>query len=72
VHPAAQGRGFGRRLLEHYCEIIDGTNEIGYLETERPENLPIYRKAGFDVTAERDVLGLPSWFMTRAARKHAI
>ena len=65
VHPDVQGRGFGRRLLNHYCEIIDQTGETGYLETERPENLAIYRKAGFEVTAECEVLGLPSWFMTR-------
>jgi GNAT superfamily N-acetyltransferase len=72
VHPDAQGRGFGRRLIEHYCAVIDEAGETSYLETERPENLGIYRKAGFEVTAECDVLGLPSWFMTRAARGHAV
>jgi hypothetical protein len=55
--------------LEYYCELIDRTGEPSYLETERPQNLPIYRKAGFDVTAEREVLGLPNWFMTRPARR---
>jgi ribosomal protein S18 acetylase RimI-like enzyme len=71
VHPAAQGRGFGRRLLEHYCRVIDAEGESSYLETERPENLAIYRKAGFEVSAEREVLGLPSWFMTRPAQARA-
>jgi GNAT superfamily N-acetyltransferase len=71
VHPDAQGKRFGRRLMEHYCEVVDGAGEASYLETERPENLAFYRKAGFEVTAERDVLGLPSWFMTRAARGNA-
>jgi ribosomal protein S18 acetylase RimI-like enzyme len=72
VHPNAQGRGFGRRLMEHYCELVDEAGEAGYLETERPENLAIYRKAGFEVAAEREVLGIPSWFMARAARGHAV
>ena len=72
VHPDAQSKGFGRRLMEYYCEVVDETGETSYLETERPENLGIYRKAGFEVTAERDVLGLPSWFMTRAARVRAV
>ena len=70
VHHDAQGRGFGRRLMEHYCEVVDGAGETSYLETERPENLAIYRRAGFEVTAEREVLGLPSWFMTRPAGTH--
>jgi len=65
VHPEAQGRGFGARLLERFCEAVDRSGEVGYLETERPENLAIYRKAGFEVTGKCDVLGLPSWFMTR-------
>jgi ribosomal protein S18 acetylase RimI-like enzyme len=72
VHPDAQGRGFGRRLMEHYCEVIDGAGETSYLETERPENLAIYRRAGFEITAEREVLGLPGWFMTRTARERDI
>jgi ribosomal protein S18 acetylase RimI-like enzyme len=65
VHPSVQGQGIGRRLMEHYCASLDRNGELAYLETERPENLEIYRKAGFEVTAEREVLGLPSWFMTR-------
>ena len=69
VHPDAQGRGVGRQLIEHYCDVVDQAGETSYLETERPENVAIYRKAGFEVTAETDVLGLPSWFMTRAPRR---
>lgn len=71
VHPDAQGRGFGRRLMEQYCDVVDQAGQTSYLETERPENLAIYGKAGFEITAERDVLGLPSWFMTRPPGGHA-
>jgi GNAT superfamily N-acetyltransferase len=67
VHPEAQGKGIGGLLLDRYCAHLDREGEQGYLETERLQNLSIYRKAGFKVTAETDVHGLPSWFMTRPA-----
>jgi hypothetical protein len=58
--------------MECYCDVVDEAGETSYLETERPENLAIHRKAGFEVTAEPEVLGLPSWFMTRPGRVHAV
>ncbi len=68
VDPDAQGSGFGRQLLARYCQHLDEAGEVAYLEAERPQNIEIYRRAGFEVTAQCDVLGLPNWFMTRAAR----
>lgn len=65
VLPRMQGRGVGRQLMEHYWALLDREGQRGYLETERPENLQIYRKAGFEVTHQCEVLGLPSWFMSR-------
>jgi len=69
VLPRMQGRGVGRRLMEHYCALLDREGQVAYLETERPENLPIYRKAVFEVTHQREVLGLPSWFMSRPPKE---
>jgi hypothetical protein len=60
--------GRRRRLLDRYCAHLDREGEQGYLATERPQNLPIYRNAGFAVAAEIEVHGLPSWFMKRPAR----
>lgn len=65
VRPEFQGHGIGRALLAHYCSVIDASRETGYLETERPRNVAIYRNSGFEVTAEVEVLGVPCWFMTR-------
>lgn len=39
-----------------------------YLETNRPENVPIYEHFGFAVTGEALVLGVPNCFMWRSPR----
>jgi len=59
-------KGIGRQLLESYCAELDRFRFVGYLETERPENGAIYAKFGFEISSEREVLSLPSWFMQRS------
>ncbi len=68
VVPEAQGRGIGRLLMRRYCEPLDRERTVGYLETDRPENVPFYERFGFEVTSEVEVLGVPNFFMTRRAR----
>lgn len=70
VVPAAQGRGVGRRLMRAYCDELDRTGALGYLETDRTVNVRFYEHWGFRVTAESDLLGAQNWFMTRD-RSHA-
>jgi ribosomal protein S18 acetylase RimI-like enzyme len=65
VSPDAQGTGVGRRLMERYCAELDRTEELGYLETDRPENLGFYRRFGFETVAELPVLGVSNYFMQR-------
>ena len=65
VRPDMQGRGIGSLLIEPYCASLDVTRELGYLETDRQENLEFYRKAGFSVCGELQVLGVPTWFLRR-------
>ena len=67
VRPDLQGRGFGRSLLERYCEHLTASGSVGYLETSEPDNVRIYSKAGFEVTSESDIGDAHAWFMTRAA-----
>jgi GNAT superfamily N-acetyltransferase len=67
VRPDVQGKGFGSHLLRAYCNVVDVSGELGYLETDRPENVPFYKKAGFAAVGELDVLGVPTWFMRRPA-----
>jgi ribosomal protein S18 acetylase RimI-like enzyme len=65
VDPLLRGQGIGSRLLAAYVGGLDVRAETGYLETDRAENVRLYRRFGFDVVAQADVLGVPNWFMLR-------
>jgi ribosomal protein S18 acetylase RimI-like enzyme len=70
VRPAAQGSGVGRRLLEGMLERIDAERVPAYLETQKEENVGLYRKFGFEVVAEGafpKLEGLSNWGMLRKA-----
>ena len=60
-----QGQGIGTRLMTAVCERLDRHQGVGYLETDKPENVRLYRRGGFEVVAERPVLGVTNWFMVR-------
>ena len=63
-----QGRGIGSLLLSTYCRGLDDVGRLVFLETDRPENVRLYERFGFVVTAEAEVIGVKNWFMTREAR----
>lgn len=65
VDPEMWGLGIGTRLLREYGRILDGAGDRGYLETDRVENVRFYRRIGFRVTSESDVIGVRNWFMVR-------
>ena len=69
VERSHQGRGIGSRLMEAVCERLDRSGGIGYLETDKPENVRLYRRGGFEVVAEVQVLGVANWFMQRPPRQ---
>ena len=62
-----QGRGIGSRILAEHCGRLDAQATLGYLETDKPENVRLYERFGFLVVAEAPVLGVPNWFMRREA-----
>lgn len=66
-----QGKGIGSLLLTAYCRRLDEAGTLAYLETDKAENVPLYERFGFAVTAEADVIGVKNWFMTREARSPA-
>ena len=68
VLPERQGQGIGSQLLTRFCEHVDHLEAAAYLETDKPENVRLYQRFGFVVTAEAPVLGVPNWFMWRSPR----
>jgi len=68
VAPEAQGRGAGGRLVRTMIERAKAEGKPVYLETQRPENVPIYERLGFRVASETEIpnIGLRNWAMLRA------
>lgn len=65
VERARQAQGIGTALMAAVCGQLDREQGVGYLETDKPENVRLYRRGGFEVVAEQRVLGVPNWFMAR-------
>lgn len=61
-----QGHGIGGAMLTAFCVLVDLCQTLSYLETDKSENIRFYRKFGFTVVAEAEVLGVPNWFMSRS------
>lgn len=68
VHREHQGRGIGSLLMAAICHRLDECQGTGYLETDKPRNVQLYRRGGFEVIAEQPVLGVTNWFMVRPPR----
>jgi hypothetical protein len=52
-------------MLTAFCSRMDDLSMLSYLETDKYENVRFYRRLGFAVVAEAEVLGGPNWFMSR-------
>lgn len=67
VEPELQGRGVGSLMMAEYTRRLDAGGEDSYLETDKPENVALYGRFGFEVVDEAEVLGVANWFMWRSA-----
>lgn len=70
VRPSAQGQGAGGLLVREMLKRIDQERMPAYLETQKQRNLELYRRFGFEVTAEGEfpkLKGLNNWGMLRKA-----
>ena len=65
VDPDVQGRHVGSQLMRQFCAALEEQSLNGYLETDRPQNVAFYKRFGFEVVAERPVLGVKNFFMVR-------
>ncbi len=65
VEPGYQGKGFGSSILQHLAAMAD-ENGIGcYLENANPLNVKLYQRFGFQILRQKDIIGIPTWFMWR-------
>lgn len=65
VERSWRGRGVGTALLSAFCRRTEASPAAAYLETDEADNVLFYRKFGFRLVDEEDVLGVPNWFMMR-------
>jgi ribosomal protein S18 acetylase RimI-like enzyme len=65
VMPEMQGKGIGSKLLTYFCEYVDKENTLAYLETDRPENVRLYNRFGFEVKEEGPIFGINNYYMYR-------
>jgi GNAT superfamily N-acetyltransferase len=66
VDPGAQRTGAGTALLEHIAGHAEGRGVPVHLTTSDPENLPYYRRFGYQLDGQRELpRGVPLWSMLR-------
>jgi GNAT superfamily N-acetyltransferase len=68
VDPGSQRSGAGAELLRHLIFAAEGRTVPIHLTTSAPENLPYYRRFGFELDGERRLpRDVPLWAMLRPA-----
>jgi ribosomal protein S18 acetylase RimI-like enzyme len=68
VDPPRQHRGLGRALLADWLAEVDQGESCAYLETDRPENVAFYERAGFVALGETQIFSVRVWRMRRPGR----
>ncbi|WP_067177920.1 GNAT family N-acetyltransferase [Microtetraspora niveoalba] len=70
VDPGHQGQGLGRAVIEPGLDAADEAGVAAFLETSTEANVRLYRRLGFEVTAEVDLPGNGprTWAMIRRPR----
>jgi GNAT superfamily N-acetyltransferase len=68
VAPGKQRKGIGTALMNRYIAALEQERSLGYLETDRIENVEFYKKFGFVVKHEEVVIGTPTWYMSRLVK----
>ena len=65
VDAPLQGQGIGSLIMREHVARLDRAREVGYLETDKQENVRFYERFGFELVGEQPVIGVPNWFMRR-------
>ena len=67
VDPRFQGQGMGSLMVQRMTGLADEQQVGSYLWTSNPRAPSFYRRFGFDITGEQEVIGAKIWFMWRPA-----
>ena len=65
VHPHFQRRGVGTTILNHLLELVDSERQGIHLNTYKPENVVYYKRFGFLVAEERQIVNTACWHLKR-------
>jgi len=68
VEPGFRSMGMGRAAMRLLCSEFDEHRRIGWLETDKPENVRFYLGLGFEIVEEVPMLASRFWFMRREAQ----
>jgi ribosomal protein S18 acetylase RimI-like enzyme len=49
IHPSHHRQGYGAALLRYALRLCDEQGVAAYLESSNPENIPLYKRQGFEV-----------------------
>ena len=55
--------------MNRYIEHLNQERSAGYLETDKPENVEFYKKFGFAVQRQEQLIGTMIWYMWRPTDK---
>ncbi|KAK9762320.1 hypothetical protein K7432_012064 [Basidiobolus ranarum] len=66
VDPSEQGNGYASKVVRNITKLADEQQVICYLESSKPDNVPIYKHYGFHVVEVQHFDGdIPVYFMIR-------
>jgi ribosomal protein S18 acetylase RimI-like enzyme len=70
LHPAMQGQGAGKALLDAFCALseTDPLSHGVFLETASPGNVHFYERNGFAIRGKGDLPGTPLWCLYQPNR----
>jgi ribosomal protein S18 acetylase RimI-like enzyme len=62
VDPTQQHKGYGSALMKHTVMLCDRGNQLAYLESTNPKNIPLYQRHGFELLGTIQVGSSPPIF----------
>ena len=65
VEPEQHGKAVGSTILRHLINKADEKHVGCYLENANLRNVPFYQRFGFQIVSEKEIIGVPTWFMWR-------